>query len=290
MASKTILVTGCSAGGIGATIALALARRSHHVFATARTVSKIPEELSSLSNVTVLALDTTSAESVAAVATAVETSDHPQLDVLVNNAGVGYTIPVLDVDIDTARHVFDVNVFGVVRMVQGFSDLLIRSKGRIVNMSTSGTVVNTPWIAAYTASKTALTSFSETMRLELEPFGVTVVTIMAGTINTHFHDNEPTFQMPETSRYAAIKDLIVGWANGKLKPPGIAPEPFVEPIVGDIVGPGKGGVYWRGPWTGVIKILSEWSPQWCNDAILKSDGIGLGFKELAQHLSGAERK
>ncbi|KAK7955734.1 oxidoreductase [Apiospora aurea] len=126
------------------------------------------------------------------------------------------------------------------------------------------------------------------MRLELEPFGVTVVTLMPGAIDTHLHDNKPSFRMPEKSRYAAIKDLIAGWANGKLKPPGIAAEPFVESIIGDIVGPGQGGVFWPGPYAGTIKFLAGWSPQWCNDAILKSAGINLGFKELAQHLSGAK--
>ncbi|KAK8033809.1 oxidoreductase [Apiospora marii] len=287
MTAKTILVTGCSAGGIGATMALALARRAHHVFATARTVSKIPAELSSLSNVTVLTLDTTSADSIAAAAAAVEASGRG-LDVLVNNAGVEYTIPVLDVDIDTARRLFDVNVFGVVRTVQGFADLLIRSKGRIVNMSTNGTAVNTPWMASYTASKTALTSFSETMRLELEPFGVTVVAIMTGTVNTHFHDNEPRFQLPAGSRYAAIQDIIAGWASGKLKPPGISADEYVESIVDDIVGPGNGGLLWRGPYSGSIKFMSQWVPQWCNDAILRK--MNLGFKELAQHLSGSGQK
>ncbi|KAK8043118.1 oxidoreductase- short-chain dehydrogenase/reductase family [Apiospora phragmitis] len=126
------------------------------------------------------------------------------------------------------------------------------------------------------------------MRLELEPFDVTVVTIIAGTVNTHFHDNEPRFLLPEGSRYAAIQDIIAGWARGKLKPPGCSAEQFVEAIVGDIVGPWKGGILWRGPYSGSIKFMSEWVPQWCNDAILRS--MNLGFKELGQHLSGTGQK
>ncbi len=150
MAPKTVLVTGCSAGGIGAAIALSLAKRSHHVFATVRNASKIPPELSSLPNVTVLSLDVKSPASVAEAVQAVAASGRT-LDVLVNNAGAGYSAPVLDIDIEEAKQVYDANVWGVVRVIQAFADQLIKSKGRIVNMSSCGAAVNTPWICTYLA-------------------------------------------------------------------------------------------------------------------------------------------
>jgi NAD(P)-dependent dehydrogenase (short-subunit alcohol dehydrogenase family) len=145
MPSKTILITGCSANRIRAAVALALAKRSHHVFATARTISKIPEELASLPNVTVLPPDVSSPASVAAAVEAIRATGK-QLDVLVNNAGIGYSMPLLDVDVERAKHVCEVNVWAVIRTVQAFADLLIQSKGRIVNVSTCSAVVNTPWI------------------------------------------------------------------------------------------------------------------------------------------------
>lgn len=151
MPTKTVLVTGCSAGGIGAAVALALAKRAHHVFATARTVSKIPPELSGLSNVTVLPFDVTSTSSVAQAAQAVAASGF-QLDVLFNNAGVGHPMPILDVDVDEAKQTYDINVFGVIRTVQAFADLLIKSKGRIINLSTCGAASNSPWFGAYAIS------------------------------------------------------------------------------------------------------------------------------------------
>lgn len=82
---KTILVTGCSAGGIGAAVALELAKLNHHVYATARNTSKISAKLSSLSNVTVLQLDVTSDDSVrhAAEAVAGNAASGRRLDVLV---------------------------------------------------------------------------------------------------------------------------------------------------------------------------------------------------------------
>lgn len=58
-------------------------------------------------------------------------------------------MPVLDLDLDKAKQVYDVNVLGVVRTIQAFAELLIKSKGHIVNLSTCGAALNTPWICAY---------------------------------------------------------------------------------------------------------------------------------------------
>jgi NAD(P)-dependent dehydrogenase (short-subunit alcohol dehydrogenase family) len=68
------------------------------------------------------------------------------LDILVNNAGVGYSMPVLDLDIGRAKALYDTNVWGPVRMVQSFSEPLIAKRGRVVNISSAGAWVNTPWI------------------------------------------------------------------------------------------------------------------------------------------------
>lgn len=90
---KTILITGCSGGGIGWAIAKELASHGHHVFATARDIRKIPTELASLSNVTVFQLDVTSESYikllVECVAAVTEKLGSKGLDVLVNNAGAG---------------------------------------------------------------------------------------------------------------------------------------------------------------------------------------------------------
>lgn len=144
--SKTVLITGCSSKGIGAALALEIAKRGHTVFATARNPAKIPSELTSLSNVQVLTLDVTSGTSVHEAVEAVKSHGEGRLDVLVNNAGVGYTMPLLDVDIDEAKKLHDVNVWGCLQVTQGFADLLIESKGRVVMMSSVGGVTNTPWI------------------------------------------------------------------------------------------------------------------------------------------------
>ncbi|KAK9777088.1 putative Oxidoreductase [Seiridium cardinale] len=281
MSNKSILITGCSVGGIGAAIAGALAARSHHVFATARDTSKIPETLSSLPNVTVLKIDVCSPSSISEASRLITESGRG-LDVIVNNAGAGYATPLLDLDIERAQKLYDINVWGPIRVIQGLSKLLIASHGRIVNISTCGAVVNTPWIGAYSSSKAALTNLSETLRLELAPLGVTVVAIMVGTIDSHFHDNDP-FQLPPASLYIPIEDHIAGWASGKSKPKGIPAEKFAPMIVDDIVGAGKAGMVWKGPNSGSIKFLAQFAPQSLADAAMS---YTQGLKELQAHHDG----
>lgn len=92
-----------------------------------------------------LPLDVTDPTSIADALRAV--AEHGQgLDILVNNAGTSHTMPLLDAVLDRAKQVYEANVWGPLRLVQACSDLLIASKGRIVNMSSVGAVVNTPWI------------------------------------------------------------------------------------------------------------------------------------------------
>ncbi|KAJ6444956.1 oxidoreductase, short-chain dehydrogenase/reductase family [Purpureocillium lavendulum] len=274
--AKTILVTGCSAGGIGAALAQALAAQGHNVFATARNTSKIPPELRALSNVSVLALDVSSASSVADAAKAVREAGKG-LDVLVNNAGIGYTMPVLDIDVDKAKRLYEANVWGPIRTIQAFSDLLMASKGRIVNVS----ILTTPTSASYASSKAALNSVSETLRLELSPFGVSVVTVNLGTVATSFHANEPTPELPPTSHYTGILDTITKWAKGEAGPKGGPIKDLVNSVVPDVLGEGTGGVVWRGPNSGAVRFLSRWMPVWLLDMMMSNDQ---GLDELSKAL------
>ncbi|KAJ5606372.1 hypothetical protein N7510_009153, partial [Penicillium lagena] len=262
MEPQTILITGCSAHGIGAALAHSLAKRGHHIFATARSPSKIPSKLASLSNVTVVPLDVTDPTTISAAVRAVLA--HGQgLDVLINNAGAGYTIPLLDADLDLARQVYEANVWGPLRLVQGFADLLIQSRGRVVNVSSVGAAVNTPWIGVYSSSKSAITQISETLRLELGPLGVDVVCLMVGTVTTTFHANEPEVILPPSSRYMAIRETISNWAMGRAGPKGCSAEEFAESVVNMVVSSNHGGgLIWKGPYSTIIRFVPKWCPTW----------------------------
>ncbi|KAK4107202.1 NAD(P)-binding protein [Canariomyces notabilis] len=277
---KTVLVTGCSAGGIGAALALALAKHGHNVYATARNTAKIPTELSGLPNVTTLQLDVSSSASVSGAAQAVSEKGKG-LDVLVNNAGFGLTMPLLDVDVAQAQQLYDTNVWGALRTIQAFSGLLIASKGRVVNISSVGAVVNTPWIGIYSSSKAALNMLSDTLRLELSPFKVSVVTIMVGTIASHFHANEPDVVLPPSSRYSAIRDTINRWAKGQAGPKGGSVQDLAESLVVDVVGKPGGFWVWKGPNSGMVKFLTRWVPASTLDGMMSN---GQGLDELTKNL------
>ena len=130
MSKKTVLITGCSEGGIGHALAVEYQKRGHTVFATARSPSKMGK-LGSLPNVHAVALDVTSPSSIAEAAKEVEAKGG--LDILINNAGAIYHMPILDIDLARARQLFEVNVWGVVAVTQAFAGLLVKSKG-IVRM------------------------------------------------------------------------------------------------------------------------------------------------------------
>ena len=146
-AVKSVLVTGCSEGGIGYALVEAFQKRGLRVFATARNPLKM-QALSALSNVILLQLDPTSPESVKAAVENVRDT-MVTLDYLVNNAGQGITMPTLDVDIGKAKELFDINLWGALRVMQAFAPLVIAAKGTIISNCSIVTSLNGPWISSY---------------------------------------------------------------------------------------------------------------------------------------------
>ena len=142
----TVLITGCSAGGIGSALAEEFHTRGHHIFATARSLSKM-SHLETLPNITLLELDVTSQESINTAVRSVEAKTNGKLDYLVNNSGQAMTMPALDTDLDQAKKLFDVNFWGVVAVTQAFSPLVIAAtKGTIVGIASLATVFYVPWM------------------------------------------------------------------------------------------------------------------------------------------------
>ncbi|MCJ1392605.1 hypothetical protein MMC18_005475 [Xylographa bjoerkii] len=251
---QSVLITGCSAGGIGSALVKSFQKRNMHVFATARDPSKMAH-LDKLPNVTLLTLDPTSTPSVRAAVESVKTATDGRLDYLVNNAGQTIIMPTLDFDIETAKQMYDVNIWGLLRVTQACAPLLIAAKGTIVNISSISTAVHTPWMGIYAGSKAAVTMITDTLRMELAPFGVKVVTVMTGAIQTKILATGIDFKLPPTSRYFSIEKEIAARARGEDGTPRMAPEVFAAKVVNDVLG-GVNGQIWRGGTAGPTRDLT----------------------------------
>ncbi len=180
--SKVVLITGCSTG-IGHDLAQRLAQSGYTVVATARRV----ETLANLPAALKLVLDVTQPKSIRqAVDCVIERFG--RIDVLVNNAGYAVRGAVEEVPVEQAQQMFDANVFGVMRMIQAVVQHMRRQKsGRIINISSVVGKLVSPANGTYSASKFALESLSDALRLELAPFGIQVVLVEPGSIKTQFH-------------------------------------------------------------------------------------------------------
>jgi short-subunit dehydrogenase len=189
--SKIVLVTGATAG-IGRMTALHLAKQGHHVLATGRKhaeLVKLAAEAASASwKLDTIALDVTSAESIAAAVAEVDRlTQNRGLDVLVNNAGFGVLGPSSEISDSEMRRQYETNVFGLMNVTRAFLPRMRdRRAGRIINVSSVGGRMTLPFFGVYNSTKYAVESLSDALRYELRAFGIDVVLIEPGVIRTNF--------------------------------------------------------------------------------------------------------
>lgn len=199
-----VLITGCSTG-IGRAAAVELTKRGFEVLATARRV----DTLEDMDVAEKHPLDVNDDASIAALKDAVG-----QVDVLVNNAGIGIHAPIEKGPIDAFRRVMETNVFGVVRMIQAFApQMRERESGVIVNVSSIAGRVTAPLGGFYSASKFALEALSEALHLELGHWNVRVALVEPGGFDTNFGDNRMAFGIDE----APYDELDRVWAEAQSK-------------------------------------------------------------------------
>ena len=182
---KTWFITGGTPGGFGQTYAEAALHQGDQVVLTARRPAELQEWAEEYGDrVVLLQLDVTDADQVrAAVRTAEERFGG--IDVLVNNAGRGWFGSVEGAPDETIRRTFDLNLFAVVDVIRAaLPGMRARGGGWIVNMSSVAGLVGAPGFGYYSAAKFALEGLSETLRDEVEPFGVRVLLVEPGGFRT----------------------------------------------------------------------------------------------------------
>lgn len=221
---KVVLITG-TASGIGKATAEHLIKQGHVVYGgdIQYEKNKYLDQIGGHS----LEMDVTNVEQVqSAVAKVIK--EQGRIDVLVNNAGYGLYGPVEEVTLDDARDQFEVNLFGLASVTQTVLPHMRKQKsGRIINISSMGGKIYTPLGAWYHATKHAVEGWSDCLRLEVKEFGIDVVLIEPGMINTNFgnvtgtyiqkyakgtaynHMFEPFFKMAENPNSIKMSEPIV---------------------------------------------------------------------------------
>lgn len=206
---KTILVTGCSSG-FGLEIARHFLLEGWKVVATMRTPRE--DVLPPSEHLRILALDVTDTES---IRQAVEAAG--PIDVLVNNAGVGWLNALEGTPMETARDIFETNTLGTIAMTQAvLPQFRQRRDGVVINVTSSVTLKPLPLLSVYTASKAAVNAFTESVALELESFNIRVRIVLPGRApDTRFGENAQS-RMREQGGFpeaysAVVQGVFAGW-------------------------------------------------------------------------------
>jgi NAD(P)-dependent dehydrogenase (short-subunit alcohol dehydrogenase family) len=235
----------------------------HHVYATARNISKLAPFASR--GIKTLALDVTSASSIASAVAAVSASipDGQGLDMLVNNAAGSYTMPIADASLDAAKDLFDINVWSQIAVTQAFLPLLLRSaaassadhtashQAMIVNHTSVGSVTALPFQGVYNSSKAALAMLTQTMRLELAPFGIRVIELKTAGVRTNLISNNnvnaKAERLPKGSIYEPAREVVEkAMSQQELKKIGVSPEQWASEVATLLLGKSPPTVIWRG--------------------------------------------
>ena len=234
---KVAVVTGASSG-IGFETALALAREGYHTYATMRDTTK-SDKIKELGEkdglkINVLELDVDNDDSVKVTIKKI-LDEKQRIDVLVNNAGWGLWGCVEDVSVDEFKTQFETNFFSVIRLIQEVGPTMRKQgSGKIINISSVAGRIGFPASPAYISSKFALEGLSESLRLEMAPFGVDVIIIEPGVIKTNFLN--PVRLAKKSESDTAYRDITTKVVSGvkMMAEMGTPPKEVADTIVKSI--------------------------------------------------------
>ena len=232
-APKRVLITGCSSG-FGLLTAVGSAKLGYDVIATMRNLDKVGPLQNALDAQNVSAqiekLDVTDPDSIKQLAKKIG-----PVDVLVNNAGILITGSFLDQTDEEMRQVFETNYFGIVNLTKAFTPgMIAQSSGRIINIASLAGLIGHPFNAAYSASKHALIGFTKSIRVELAPFGIDVISVEPG-----YHKTEIIrVNANQSANFYDRRSPMFQWNRGFLKafldeivPRAGEPQPVVDKVL-----------------------------------------------------------
>ncbi|KAF2668401.1 NAD(P)-binding protein [Microthyrium microscopicum] len=250
---KTVLITGTSSG-IGKSLAKLLNDKGFKVFATARKTESI-SDLTAL-GITAFALDVDSPESITKLKADIAAITGGKLDMLINNAGKNLTVPAVDLDMDEVEGCFRTNLFGT------FTPLLIEAKGTIVQIGSVAGIMPYVFGSAYNASKAALHAYSNTLRVELAPFDVKVITIVTGGVVSNIARTERV--LGESSIYQPITKEYARRTKHSQEV-GMDTEKYAQSVLKQLLVRSPPRYIWEGFGSYLVWFVSTFMPKWMMD-------------------------
>ena len=265
--SRIVLITGCSSG-IGNALARGFASHGDTVIATARK----PETLADLeaAGCEIHGLDVNDEASIDALVAHIE-AKHGKLDVLLNNAGVAAMGPIIEVPAEVMRSVLETNTIAPVIMAQKCLRLLrFAEQPVIVQIGSVSGVLTTPFAGPYCASKAAVHCMMEALRIELQPFGIRVVTVQPGGIRSDIGNKAEAgvaSWLSGQSLYAPIREGIM--KRAQLSQQNATPaEDFTAALIKKL-GSDPGTVWRIGHNSTTAVTIARWAPEKLRTRLLK---------------------
>lgn len=272
-ATQVVVLTGASTG-IGYASARDLVKRGIFVFAGVRRLEDA-QKVQALSEKLIEPLlldicdDVQVKDSADKVRQALTDANRPVLNALINNAGVALGGPLLEVPMSLLQTQLEVNITAQLRVIQAFADLLGAypnakcegQPGRIIQVSSISGTRAMPFVGPYTASKFGIEGLCDSLRMELLPYGVDVIVVQPGPINTEIWDKAPT---PETSPYqgspyeSALRRFYKIFVEGGRK--GLPPQAIADVIYKALTHPRPKPRYVKTPGYITRYLLPRWMP------------------------------
>lgn len=255
------LVTGASSG-IGLVTAQSLAKAGYRVFGTSRKRIVSPPH-----GITMLVCDVTDEASVKSLIDDV-VAQAGRIDLVVNNAGVGLLGGAEESSIAQAQRLFDVNVFGVARVVNAVLPVMrAQGAGRIINMSSILGLIPSPYNAFYASTKHAIEGYSESLDHEVRAFGIRVVMVEPGVTRTAFEENLTRADRPMdiyAKERTRSENLMRKWVET-----GDAPQVVADTVVKAAIAAKPKLRYSAGKQSGQVRALRRYMPESVVDKILR---------------------
>jgi len=269
---RVALITGCSSG-IGHATAIALQDEGFHVLATGPKLDELVDLRDQ--GCEIAELDVTNEDQRLKAVEAAE-RHHGAVDVLVNNTGFGQYGPIEEIPLEAIRWQFEVNVFGMIQMCQLVLPAMRRQgAGRIINLSSIAGEIEQPGAGMYHATKHAIEAIDAALRVEVEDFGVHVIGIQPGPVNTNF-DDVAAASIPDTgpdSPYLTFKENMREYTHYLGRPGGtgvLEPEDVAKKIVEAAVDDDPAPRYHVGMFSKAASVVKKITPDSIWDAVMRS--------------------